>query len=134
MKIDKKRLLNIFLEDLEKNCPEAVRRDGWIWADKYLTSKGYQGQRSVRLESRPGSIKFKLFHFPPFQGGDAYWLRLDRDTAEKILVFGQVPDLSRKLPDADGSMNMKKCSACGKPIKTSILRQCAKCIRERKGI
>lgn len=26
------------------------------------------------------------------------------------------------------------CSACGAPIKTSILRQCPRCIRERRGV
>lgn len=30
--------------------------------------------------------------------------------------------------------NQKYCSACGKPIRTSILRQCEKCIRLRRGL
>lgn len=94
MRIDKRRLLNIFLKDLERNCPEAVQRNGWVHADRHLTDKGYQGERAVRIESERGSIKFRLFEFSPFQGGDAYWIRLPRDMAEKIIVFGAVPDLT----------------------------------------
>lgn len=30
--------------------------------------------------------------------------------------------------------NHKCCSACGKPIRASILRQCEKCIRLRRGL
>lgn len=30
--------------------------------------------------------------------------------------------------------NQKYCSACGAPIRTSILRQCPKCIKERRGL
>jgi NMD protein affecting ribosome stability and mRNA decay len=29
---------------------------------------------------------------------------------------------------------VRRCSACGAPIKTTILRQCPRCIRERRGI
>lgn len=29
---------------------------------------------------------------------------------------------------------VKRCSVCGVPIKTVILRQCEKCIKDRKGL
>jgi hypothetical protein len=102
VRIDKKKLLKIFLDDLERNCPDSVQRNGWTHADKYLTDKGYEGHRAYKLESRRGKIKFKLFHFRPFQGGDFYWVRLDRKVAEKIIVFGHVPDLSRKDQNRQG--------------------------------
>lgn len=45
----------------------------------------------------------------------------------------------KMLKDAGTVTNMakkpvKKCSACGAVIRTSILRQCEKCIKERRGL
>ena len=57
MRIDKKKLLDIFLKDLQSNCPESpfdefgIQRNGWTHVDKYLTDKGYHGERAVRIKS-----------------------------------------------------------------------------------
>ena len=37
-------------------------------------------------------------------------------------------------PGVAKSATIRTCSACGVPIKTTILRQCSRCIRERRGI
>lgn len=37
-------------------------------------------------------------------------------------------------PGVAKSATFRTCSACGVPIRTSILRQCPRCIRERRGV
>ena len=37
-------------------------------------------------------------------------------------------------PGVAKSATIRTCSACGVPIKTSILRQCPRCIKERRGL
>lgn len=107
MRINKKKLLDIFLKDLESNCPESpfdefgIQRNGWTHVDKYLTEKGYHGERAVRIKSERNSVKLRLFSFLSFQGGDSYWVRIPRDLAEKILFFGAVPEVNEPTPTAE---------------------------------
>jgi len=37
-------------------------------------------------------------------------------------------------PGVAKSATIRTCSACGTPIKTTILRQCPRCIRDRRGV
>lgn len=120
MKIDKKRLREIVVNDIAENGLELLKKrySSWIasplveslikgrrirdlplhlageiddHSSRYIKSKGLKTKvvyASYDHEDLDGTVRIKLFS----EGHRHTWILIPRDIAEKIVVFGVVPD------------------------------------------
>lgn len=121
MKINKKILRDILVRDFVDNGTDWLRKESGSHfpimveaihrgrADKnllpywssylrrgcsvHLESKGFRVESDVRCSykfPKDGSVKIKLFSV----GNKSMWILIPKDTAEKILVLGMVPNFT----------------------------------------
>ena len=95
MNIDKEMLRDYFVRDFRDFCKTCDRTCD--------ISDGWEGRLEREIKSYFGGKGYEFISRPPFSparmDSNEYiklmnlWLKIPRDIAEKIMVFGEVPDL-----------------------------------------